>query len=242
MKKEGFIRVYAIDDNPLHCAVLECCCVDVPFVSFTCFNSIQGLRIFDREPDLVLVNLNHHSMCPRFLIGSIEECYPDIPIIGYASSFDKDAFSNYHFLAPRGLTLMTYGELHIQLGEFMRSVQTGSAFPSCAREGSEPGTSELLSFMALSPKEKDVFCLMGKGFGPAEISEEVGCGVRTVETHLRKVRDRLKLTGQYEMRKSAIRLVNRNDCHVFSKSADHHCPHTQTTVGHCPFLSQRNTA
>lgn len=234
MKRENFIRVHALDDNPLHRHVLELVCADLPWMALKTSSAFSGL--LGSPPDLVLINLNHQTCCNRHLIGLTQVSFPDVPIIGYLNSFDPDTLGLISATYPHSMILMTYQEILLQLREYIRLVQLGESLYERTTSRSKKAGFDLLGFMRLSPKEKDVFCLMGKGLGTPEIAGELNCSPRTIETHQRKIGHKLKVSGQFEIRRLALRLMQNDSCNVLSKSDGHNCTFINKSIGHCPYL------
>lgn len=58
---------------------------------------------------------------------------------------------------------------------------------------------------SLSPKELEVFHLLGRGHSPKEISETLGIGYFTATTHLRRIQRKLDLPNQRRLLVTAIR-------------------------------------
>jgi DNA-binding NarL/FixJ family response regulator len=61
----------------------------------------------------------------------------------------------------------------------------------------------------LSPREFEVFCLLGKGLPPREIARQLFLSVKTVETHRAKIREKLGLASALEVTHFAVQWVHR---------------------------------
>jgi len=57
---------------------------------------------------------------------------------------------------------------------------------------------------SLSDREKQIFVLMGQGFGNTEIAEKLGLSRRTVETYCNRMAKKFDFDGRKELRKFAI--------------------------------------
>ncbi len=58
---------------------------------------------------------------------------------------------------------------------------------------------------SLSPKEMEVFHLLGRGHSPKEISVALGVGYFTITTHQRRIQRKLDLPSQRHLLVAAIR-------------------------------------
>lgn len=234
MKREHFIRVLALDDDAMHRHVLEGICAEISSIALSSSSALCNAQM--SAPDLILINLNHQKSCVRHLLGLSEDRFPDVPIIGYLHSFDADTPSDYSEINSEAFILMTYQEILLQLREYIRLVQATGSLEEKSVSRNDGTTANFMRFMNLSPREKDVFCLMGKGHGSPEIAEMLNCSPRTVETHQRKIGYKLNVSGQFEIRRMALKLMNGSSCHVLSRAENHQCCHIGDSIGHCPYL------
>lgn len=228
------LHVHLFDDNILHQHGLAGLLADVPGVKWSSSSMLEELEGIKRAPDLTLVHLNHASYCSHYLLGTLLKRMAQSLVMGFSMHPVKGLESLIEIEQGR-LRLATYEELVERLSEYVSVIRLRGGWPSLD-PGLEKGSPNASELSRLSPRERDVFCLVGKGLGAVEISEAVGCGVRTVETHLRKIRDSLQVGNLVEMRRLAITFTHRGHCRVFSGQEYHRCPHTGRNVGQCSFL------
>jgi DNA-binding NarL/FixJ family response regulator len=62
----------------------------------------------------------------------------------------------------------------------------------------------------LSPRELEVFELIGNGRSTRDIAEQLGLSVHTIETHREKLRAKLLLRNGRELTQAAVRWVLEN--------------------------------
>jgi len=58
--------------------------------------------------------------------------------------------------------------------------------------------------LPLSPRENEIFVLLGWGKGPSEIGTELGIRVKTVETHCESLKRKLALSSTLALREAAL--------------------------------------
>ncbi|QBG48703.1 helix-turn-helix transcriptional regulator [Verrucomicrobia bacterium S94] len=234
MIKDNFIYVLSVDDDPIHCHVLGLICANIPLIVL---NSVPEFGWVENiPPDLILIHLNHQKSCVRHLLGLSADRFPDVPIIGYLHSFNADALSDYSEMISGSFILMTYQEILLQLKEYISLFHATGALQESSVTRSDGVTTDFMRFKNLSPREKDVFCLMGKGLSSPEIAEMLHCSPRTVETHQRKIGYKLNVSGQFEIRRMAFSLMRGSSCHVLSRTENHYCDYIGDSIGHCPYL------
>jgi DNA-binding CsgD family transcriptional regulator len=56
---------------------------------------------------------------------------------------------------------------------------------------------------SLSDRELQVFSLFGRGFGPTRLAAELHLSVKTIETHQRRIREKLGLRSSAELSRQA---------------------------------------
>jgi DNA-binding NarL/FixJ family response regulator len=59
----------------------------------------------------------------------------------------------------------------------------------------------------LSDRELEVFSLLGRGFGASQLARELHVSVKTIETHERRMKEKLALHTTAELRQKAARWI-----------------------------------
>jgi DNA-binding NarL/FixJ family response regulator len=161
------------------------------------------------RPDLVLVDLFLQGTLGAELIKDLRAKYKQLPIL--ASSAKRAAF---------------YAELAFKAGadgyvvkedaapEILRAVrallQGGTYISDKIRLEMIHETGDPLSqggyslVQKLSDREMQVFKLLGAGSHPSQIADQVGAGVKTVETYCLRIRKKLHLPSGYDLLRLAI--------------------------------------
>jgi DNA-binding NarL/FixJ family response regulator len=78
-------------------------------------------------------------------------------------------------------------------------------------EGIVSGKSDAEPVDRLSDRELEVFTLIGKGCGAAEIAERLGLSVKTVNAYRDHIKDKLGLPSAADLRKFAVEWGSRTD-------------------------------
>jgi DNA-binding NarL/FixJ family response regulator len=77
-------------------------------------------------------------------------------------------------------------------------------------EGIVGGKADAEPVDRLSDRELEVFTLIGKGCGAAEIAERLGLSVKTVNAYRDHIKDKLSLTSASDLRKFAVEWSSRS--------------------------------
>lgn len=234
------ISICVIDDDLIHGRAFEALAANLNCVQLVWGESVEGAVLLDFPLDLVLVNMGHGRKCPNLILVEILDQFPVVPVLCYA--YGK-RWPGMGLLTRYGNRVMavTYGELIQGLGEYVESIRNGSSvFPRQPSDGvAEPENRLLLKTLrGLSPREREVLCLLGKGDDILEISGRLGCQPETVKSHCKGIRRKLKLYGMMELRHLAVQYAATRFCKVFSLCEDHICPCRKDSVGSCPLLAR----
>ncbi|WP_320005889.1 response regulator transcription factor [Maridesulfovibrio sp.] len=91
------------------------------------------------------------------------------------------------------------------LFEAIDTVLAGKKYLSpCVAQCLEQNEKEERLEESLSDRERQIFSLMGQGFGNTEIADKLGLSRRTVETYCNRMVSKFDLNGRKELRKYAI--------------------------------------
>ena len=90
-------------------------------------------------------------------------------------------------------------------GEVFVSPKVAEALLQALKGGKAPGRRSPL--VLLSPRELQLFRLVGLGHKPKEIALELKLSVRTVESYAMRIREKLGLAGAHDLFRAAVAWV-----------------------------------
>jgi DNA-binding CsgD family transcriptional regulator len=186
-------------------------------------------------PALLLIHLSHNTQCSGLMLSKALNTFKETTIMCYASGrwVGRNVFRKH----GGRLIMLSYGKVVETLRDYQLLRQAAeSMHRSIPSRRITYLDDELEAILArLSPRERDVLCLLGKGHGIPEIAEFLGRKSNTVDSHLRNIRGKLRFKGMAELRTMAVRIAQTGSCHVFSRYDSHICPHIDDQpVGNCP--------
>jgi DNA-binding NarL/FixJ family response regulator len=167
------------------------------------------------RPDVVIVDLGLGDMHGLRLIESIRSADPDIRIL--VLSAYSEALYGERALRSGADGYMSKQQPPGDLVEAIRATAAGKRVLS--KELSERLLGMLLDGQGgaprgrvreLSPRELEVFELIGNGKSTRDIAEQLGLSVHTIETHREKLRAKLLLRNGRELTQAAVRWVLEN--------------------------------
>ncbi len=200
-------RIVIVDDHPIVRQGLIAVLSEYPDLQ-VCGEAatiVEALKLIDTEhPDLAIIDLSLADGSGLDLIKQIH-CRP-IPTKMLVLSMSDES----HY-AERVLRAGAMGYLHKQearkkLIDAIHQVLAGNIFVSEAMNnrllqqaitGKQPLIQSPLT--TLSNRELEVFELLGQGLDSHEIADRLHVGVKTVETHRHRMKDKLELKSSLEL-------------------------------------------
>jgi DNA-binding NarL/FixJ family response regulator len=168
----------------------------------------------EQEPDLALIDVSLGNGSGIELAKQLHAYHPELPIL-MVSMHDETLYAERALAAgARGYIMKQAPDEEVLCA--IRRVLDGRIYVSkTIRErlfpfGEGRSTSEGFSSDADSPVERlsdrelEVFLLLGRGFAPRHIAEELAVSVKTVESHRRHLKEKLNLEGSAELTRYAV--------------------------------------
>jgi two-component system, NarL family, invasion response regulator UvrY len=156
-----------------------------------------------RRPDLAIVDLSLDGEDGLALIADLRQ--RAVPVLVY--SMHNDARHVGSAIAAGALGYVTKRELHDVLVQAIREVAGGRGFvsPAAATALAESVTeSSGAGVEKLSPHERHVYELLGRGADTFDIAASLGITNHTVESYYSRILIKLDRNGMHELRRHAI--------------------------------------
>lgn len=162
----------------------------------------------DPAPDVALVDVNLQSGSGIALVRQLRSQHEKLPVL-VISMHDEVLYAERALAAgARGYVMKQVPDA--EMLDAVRRVAGGRFYVSDAiRERLFPLAAGELSAGAspvarLSDRELEVFLLIGRGYAPRHIADELHLSVKTVETHRRHICEKLGLEGAAELSRYAV--------------------------------------
>lgn len=201
------LRVFVVDDHPVVThgvrALLTGAEMEVVGTATGLEQAMEALRQVRADVVVVDLHLGHGPVTGGIaVIEALAGLHPVPRPLVYSMREDVDAIGRS--LAAGALGYVTKAEAWQTLATAIRIVAGGGRYlsPMASRAmgraaGADPP-------QELSARERDVFRLLGEGFGVTEIGERLDLSGRTVESYCGRLIVKLHLAGMRELRRSAI--------------------------------------
>ncbi len=169
--------------------------------------------------DFIVVDISLRGINGIQLIRKIKSAYPSIYVL-VVSMHDEALY------AERALDAGANGYIMKEVASMkvldaIKTVLSGNVYlsdsmrerilsePSNKKDGKAVRRPEIEE--RLSDREFEIFELIGRGFGPSQIAQELSMSVKTVETHRNNLKMKFNLASAAELREYAIRWFKTNE-------------------------------
>ncbi|MCU0291525.1 MAG: response regulator transcription factor [Thermoanaerobaculaceae bacterium] len=154
------------------------------------------------SPDLVLVDLSLGQESGLGLLRAVAGLLPRVPRLVY--SMHEDAFHVQQAFAAGASGYVTKREISGLLALAIAEVLAGRRYASPRAEAVlGTVTAEARLAEPLSPRELEVYRLLGEGYSAPGIAAELGVSRRTVDSYFARILEKLHLHGMEALRRRA---------------------------------------
>ncbi len=173
----------------------------------------------DQVPDLLVVDIKLPDEKGPAFVHRLREVAPETPILVFTE--DTSCLTALFRGGVRGFVLKRGARVEEELVEGFRAALAGKFYASpdvCGEilaalaEGQTFGVVE-----RLSRREREVFEGLGRGMRLREIAERLGLSSKTIDTFLRRIKAKVGLQDNAEIRRLAARWVEEHGACAFEQ-------------------------
>lgn len=200
-------RVFVVEDHPMMLFGLQRYLED----RYELVGSASEVQpaidlIVERQPDLVLLDVRIPGGGGALVAESVKHSNPDIKLLAFTVSTNANdvrrmlqaGVDGYVVKKTEGFELMDQIDLALAGG---RPMSRYVANYSLQIDDVAASTAELEQ---LTPKEREVVTLIARGFKYKEVAAELGISVKTLETHMAHIFDKLGVASRHEITRIAF--------------------------------------
>jgi DNA-binding NarL/FixJ family response regulator len=162
--------------------------------------------ILERQPDLVLLDVRIPGGGGALVAESVKKANPEIKLLAFTVSTNANdvrrmleaGVDGYVVKKTEGFELMDQIDLALAGGKPMSRYVANY---SLQIDDVAASTSELVQ---LTPKEREVVTLIARGFKYKEVANELAISVKTLETHMAHIFNKLGVASRHEVTRIAF--------------------------------------
>lgn len=168
------------------------------------FDAAAAWRVLETDrPNLLLVDLDLPGENGVSLTSRVRRAYPEVRVLVLTGAGEPHQLRAA--LAAGAHGLLRKGDASEQLVSAIRTVLAGETYLSPqAREQIVANLGHALR-SALTPRETEVLARVADGQSTKEIAFELGCSVKTIETHRANLMSKLGINNVASLTKYALR-------------------------------------
>lgn len=175
------------------------------------YQAMEAIR--ELKPDMAIVDISLKETSGLELIKDIKIQHPSMPILTlsmheesvYAERALRAGAKGYIMKREATKKVVTAIRKVLRGQLYLSEKMTTRLVRKFVDGKPEAGTSPI---DRLTDRELEVFCLLGRGNGTRQISEQLHLSVKTIETYRSRIKEKLNLTSASELLQHAFQWVN----------------------------------
>ena len=200
-------RVFLVEDHPLMLFGIEKYLED----RYELVGSASEVKpavdlVLERRPDLVLLDVRIPGGGGAAVIQAVKKQVSDIKFLAFTVSTNAEDVKRLFEAGVDGYVVKTTDgfQLADQIDQVLAGGRPVSRYVAnylLQIDDTAAANSELES---LTPKEREVMTLIARGFKYRETAEELDMSIKTLETHMKHIFDKLGVASRYELTRLAF--------------------------------------
>ena len=197
-------RILIVDDHPLVCSFLSMLLEQASMkVCGAAGNVATALALFEQHrPDLVIIDISLDASNGLDLIRQLRNHNKAVKTL-VLSSHNGPVYAQH----AREAGALGYLNKQANPDAILDAVRTLLDGGDCWSDLDETAPAASPSVASLSKREREVFELIGSGFGTSEIANRLSLSVKTIETHRANIRRKLGLPSGNALVREAVQWV-----------------------------------
>jgi DNA-binding NarL/FixJ family response regulator len=200
-------RVFIVEDHPLMLSGIQRALEDRYDMVGSASEAAPAIEmILERSPDLVLLDVRFEGGGGAAVIAGVKRHNKDIKFLAYTVSTSPDDVIRMFQVGVDGYVVKKADEF--ELAENIDQVLSGgrpvSRYVANYLMQIDDVAAAEPELERLTPKEREVTTLIARGYRYREVANELGISVKTLETHMKHIFDKLGVASRHEVMRIAV--------------------------------------
>lgn len=200
-------RVFLVEDHPLTLFGLEKYLEDRYDLTGSASEASAAIDlILERQPDLVLLDVQFPGGGGAAVIEAVKPSAPDIKFLAFTVSTSAEDVVRLFKAGIDGYVVKTTEgfELEEQINKALAGGRPVSRYVAGHLLKIDDVAATQSEIESLTPREREVVTLIARGFKYREVADDLGISQKTLETHMKHVFDKLGVAGRSEVTRLAF--------------------------------------
>ncbi|HEX6221947.1 MAG TPA: response regulator transcription factor [Acidimicrobiia bacterium] len=200
-------RVFVVEDHPLMLSGIQQALGErYELVGSASEASAAVEMILEREPDLVLLDVRFEGGGGAAVIEGVKRHNQDIRFLAYTVSTSGEDVVRMFRVGVDGYVVKKAdgAELADNIEQVLGGGRPVSRFVANYLMQLDDIVAESPELEGLTPKEREVMTLIARGYRYREIADELEISVKTLETHMKHIFDKLGVASRHEVTRIAF--------------------------------------
>lgn len=200
-------RVFLVEDHPLTLFGLERYLQGRYDLVGSASDAAAATRmILERDPDLVLLDVQFPGGGGAAVIEAVKPVNPDVKFLAFTVSTSAEDVVRLFKAGVDGYVVKTTEgyELEEQIDKALAGGRPVSRYVAGHLLRIDEVASTQSEIESLTPREREVVTFIARGFKYREVAEELGISQKTLETHMKHVFEKLGVASRNEVTRLAF--------------------------------------
>ncbi|HXV69814.1 MAG TPA: response regulator transcription factor [Acidimicrobiia bacterium] len=200
-------RLFIVEDHPLMLSGIQRALEERYDLVGSASETAPAIEmILDREPDLVLLDVRFEGGGGPAVIEGVKRHDNEIKFLAYTVSTSAEDVVRMFRVGVDGYVVKKADatELADNIDQVLAGGRPVSRFVANYLMQLDDVVSDSHEIEGLTPKEREVMTLIARGYRYREVAEELDISVKTLETHMKHIFDKLGVASRHEMTRIAF--------------------------------------
>lgn len=200
-------RLFIVEDHPLMLSGIQRALEERYDLVGSASEAAPAIEmILDREPDLVLLDVRFEGGGGPAVIEGVKRHDNEIKFLAYTVSTSAEDVVRMFRVGVDGYVVKKADatELADNIDQVLAGGRPVSRFVANYLMQLDDVVSDSHEIEGLTPKEREVMTLIARGYRYREVAQELDISVKTLETHMKHIFDKLGVASRHEMTRIAF--------------------------------------